>query len=253
MSMIPELRIEGGVCRFLPLTGQVEAQLSQTTGGAEAQALWLAGQLLDEDASDCSPLGAFTLTGFDDLLNHLLVALVGAATTCRATCTSCQAAFEFGLDLSQLRAAMRAAASGMNVEDGVVSVPASGRRFRLPRVKDMARLHRDGAEAWMRELLIDGEYAPEMEAEIALAAPVLAQDLTATCPECDAANTVRFDISDYLMRALRRDAGFLWREVHLIARTYGWPLDQILGLPRDVRRELAGLVVSDSSRLRVAS
>lgn len=252
--MIPQHHLaDGRVCVFRPLTGRDEADLALFTGSAEEGAIWLAERLLDGAATTAPPLRDLTLSEFDDLLHHLLTALVGETTHCRATCTACRSGFEFHLDLARVRTMLREAASAVPVIDGVATDPESGRRFRLPSVADMTTLREEGPETWMRSLLVEGEYSLEMEAEIARATPVLAQDFDAPCPECGAANTVRFDISGYLMRALRRDAGFLWREVHLLARTYGWPLDQILGLPRNVRRELAGLVVSDSTRLRVAS
>ena len=244
---------DGGICRFRPLTGRDEADLVAHPGGAEAQAHWLVTRLLDRDASTCAPLDDFTITEFDDLLHYLLKMLVGETTICRAACASCRTDFEFKLDLDQLRSVLRDAADEIRVEDNVAYISQTGRRFRIPRMRDMALLHSDGAEAWLRGLLLAGKYTPEMEVEVARAAPVLAQDVVAPCPNCNATNTVRFDISDYTMTALRRDAGFLWREVHLIARTYGWALDDILSLSREVRRELAGLVVSDSTRLRAAS
>ena len=92
-----------------------------------------------------------------------------------------------------------------------------------------------------------------MEAEVASAAPVLSQDLSAACPHCEAANSVRFDIADFLLRTLAAETPFLWREVHLIARSYGWSLQEILRLPRAVRRQLSGFVVADSSAMRLAS
>ena len=86
------------------------------------------------------------------------------------------------------------------------------------------------------------------------AACVLSQDIDAPCPECGKTNTIRFDIARYLVETLRGESAFLWREVHLLARQYGWGLDEIMTLTRDVRRQLAGLIVAESSaRLRRAS
>jgi len=252
--MIAPLHIEGeGLYVFRPLTGRDESDLATVPGGAADVALWLAERLVDVTVSTAPPLRDLTISAFDDMLEHLLAELVGDDTICRATCSGCGTGFEFGLDLADLRTALRAESGEIEVAEGIAHDVESGRRFRLPRVRDIETLRRSGPEAWMRSLLVEGAYDPALEAEIDRAAPVLSQDIRAACPECEVANIVRFDISDYFVRAVRRDAGFLWSEVHLLARGYHWPLRQILDLPRDVRRRLAGLVVNDSARLRVAS
>lgn len=257
--MIPDLDIGQGAAalhvRFRSFDGRVEAGLAEAGGAAEARAAWLVGRLAEEIRRGVETVGveALTISEFDAVLAHLQRVLVAERPACQARCRACGEAFEFALDLAAMQAALAREAGVVPVADGIATDPASGRRFRLPLVKDLPRLRTEGAGAWLRALLVEGPFAPEMEAEIARAAPVLTQDIQAACPECGAANEVRFDIARYLVQSLSGDAGFLWREVHLIARAYGWPLSEILALGRDVRRRLAGFVIADSTGLRRAS
>ncbi|WP_118136805.1 hypothetical protein [Oceanicella sp. SM1341] len=258
--MIPELHIGAGAealrAGFRPLDGAAEAALAAAPGeGAEQAALGLARALvcrLSRGGAEIA-LEDLTLAEFDALLAHLACALVSPVLTCETGCPACGTRFEFALDLPALQAALAAEAAGVSVVAGIATDPVSGRRFRLPRLRDQALLRAEGPEAWLRSLLLEGPFAPELEAEIARAAPVLTQDVQAACPECGRAGPVRFDIARYLVDSLAGEAGFLWREVHLVARAYGWALAEILALPREVRRRLAALVLADATALRRAS
>ena len=238
---------------FAEITGAVEQALAVHPGPDAARALWLLDSLAhvwrDGDRVEAQTL---TLGEFDGCLADLHVSLFGAQLPCEVDCAACDERFEFELDLADLRAAIAREAESYDVDaDGVVSAP-SGRRFRLPRVEDLAHVANSD---WLLQFLVDGEPDTEaFEAEMESAACVLSQNIEAPCPVCRTSNTVRFDVARYLVETLVGEAPFLWREVHLLARHYGWALDVILSLTRDVRRQLAGLIVADaSSRMRLAS
>lgn len=76
-------------------------------------------------------------------------------------------------------------------------------------------------------------------------APVLDVDLVGTCPECGARQEVAFSLEHWLVTKLAREHRRLLREVHLLARAYGWPLDHILALGRGERGALAAMVEAD--------
>ena len=257
--MIPEmqLKVAGRVmaASFRPLDGRIEAGLAELSGGPQGKAQWLIASLTEQLSADGRALATASLTvgEFDAALAHLYRALYGHQVPCEACCTVCGEGFEFTLDLDSMQSALAAETAGFEVADGVVTDRQSGRRFRLPTLGDLATLDRDGAEAWLRELLLEGAFAPHLEDEIARATPVLTQDVAAPCPECGAKNRVRFDLARYLVQSVEGEAAFLWREVHLIAERYGWSLDEILSLTRPVRRQLAGLIVSERSAVRLAS
>lgn len=252
-SPSPNARVE---VSFRDLTGAVETGLAACAGGAQDRAAWLletmAAQVVRGGAGVA--VGALTLAEFDGCLADLFDRLYGGQLPCESACPACGERFEFELSLAEFRARAAAESAGARVADGVVKAP-SGRLIRLPCVADLGLLPAVGREAWMRSLLLDGPFdADAMEAEIAAAAPVLSQDLTAPCPACGTAHTVRFDMARFLVDTLDGEAAFLWREVHLVARTYAWGLADILSLPRGVRRQLAGLIVAEAQpRLRAAS
>lgn len=240
---------------FRDLTGADEASVAAASDGAEPRArrlleaalagLWRGGAAI-------AP-GDLTLAEGDGLLADLYERLYAPRLPCRASCTACGARFEFTLNLPDLRAQLDD--RPRLAPDRTLRAP-SGRRFRLPRLGDLDRLATEGPEDWLRSFLVEGPFEAEaLENEIAVASPVLSQDFAAPCPDCGAANRVRFDMASFLVETLAGEAPLLWREVHLVARAYGWGLAEILSLTRPVRRQLAGLIVAEAApaRLRVAS
>lgn len=238
---------------FTELTGTVEQALTAHPGPDSARAQWLLESLASlRRGSEAVKVATLTVGEFDGCLADLYVSMFGNRLPCEATCTACQERFEFTLNLSDLRQAKAKEAEAFRIDaDGIVSAP-SGRRFRLPKVADLIGIEKAD---WLEQFLVNGEWLAEaLESEIDAASCVLSQDINAPCPHCEKPNTIRFDIARYLVETLRSESPFLWREVHLLARHYNWALHDILSLTRDVRRQLAGLVVADSSaRLRSAS
>jgi hypothetical protein len=238
---------------FAELTGAVEQALAAHPGPDAARALWLleslaslwrGGQKVD--------VQSLTLGEFDGCLADLYASLFGTRLPCEAECVDCEERFEFELDLFDLRRAIASEGEGFSIDaDGIVTAP-SARRFRLPRVADLTGI---GKWGWLEQFVVAGDANAEaLESEMEAAACVLSQDIEAPCPDCGKTNTIRFDIARYLVETLRGESAFLWREVHLLALNYGWALHEILALMRNVRRQLAGLVVAESSaRLRRAS
>jgi hypothetical protein len=62
------------------------------------------------------------------------------------------------------------------------------------------------------------------------------------CTECGAAVEVAADVEWLVLEGLQRQAGEIELEIHLLARTYGWSLLTIEGLPDERRRRFARLV-----------
>lgn len=257
--MIPDLIIAEGAdavtVSFRPLNGRIEADVRAQAGGAEAPALWLAKALVTgiADKGGSRAFEDLTISAFDAVLAHLQMSLFGSRLQCQARCGACGDRFEFTLSLPEMQRAIRQEAEGHGAVEGIVTDPGSGRCFRLPCIRDLAILRGQGAEAWLRALLVSGSFDPAMEAEVARAVPLLSQDIAATCPECAADAPVRFDIAAYLVASIEADAAFLWREVHLLARGYGWSPGDIFDLPRADRRRLTTLVLADTGSIRRAS
>mgnify|MGYP006950256413 CR=1 FL=1 len=241
---------------FAPLSGAVEHGLAQQSGSAQSRARWLLEAVVAGLARDGAPLALadLTLAQFDALLAAFYRVHYDDVMPAQARCGGCDEPFEISFRLSDVQARLAVGAADFAGDPhGALTAP-SGRVFRLPRVADLAALDPARPEAWLRALLVDGPFDAEgLQDEIAQAGPVLSQDITAACPDCGHGNAIRFDLAGFLVQTLDGEAAFLWREVHLLARHYGWALGDILSLPRGVRRQLAGLIVVDAPRVRLAS
>jgi hypothetical protein len=125
--------------------------------------------------------------------------------------------------------------------------------FRLPTGQDelaIQGLSRGEAEkVLLSRCVVEGD--PDLLGEEVLAAledlaPVGGVEIEARCPECQHTQSAYFDLQTYLLRALAQERPRLLRESHLLATTYGWSLQEILGLPRSQRRAFVELIQSDA-------
>lgn len=137
---------------------------------------------------------------------------------------------------------------------------ADGRRFRLPTGEDecailglspeegeeilLGRCRLDEGHTDAEASLDDGTIQAAMEA----LGPAIDLDVDAWCSECEAYQAVHFDLQHYLLTALRQEQPRLALDIHWLASTYGWGLNEILGLPRRQRRRLVGLIESQRRR-----
>ena len=225
------------------IDGQKRVALSPLTGAAERAASGDAQALLRVlmaplDPHGQSPADRLTVGDRDRLLAQIYGGLYGWDILADTRCTACKERFELRFSLRAMVQARQP--DGCATEDMVVVGDA---RLRLPRVADQA----ETPEALVALLTVAGDPPPVDQAEAALEAadPALELDLNGTCPECGTAQAVPFSMAGFLGAALARDHRFLLREVHLIARTYGWGLDSILSLTRVERQEFVRLILAE--------
>lgn len=174
-------------------------------------------------------------------------------------CLNCHQSFEIQFSLPELMANLdQMTATNVTGPDvqGIYTL-TDGRRFRLPTIGDRNNLSRLNPEQAMTMLLqkcvIEGDPhqdSPELEAAMNEVGPLLDLDLDATCPECETAQRVQFDIQTYLLRSLAYEQRFLNREVHAIAKAYGWSYQEILNLTRESRRNFVRLIEADAGLRR---
>lgn len=175
----------------------------------------------------------------------------GPTLGCSVECPRCAQRLEFEVAASDLRAAGPSGAEQSRefVADGVAL------RFRLPDSRDLAsvldlrdpavargllvrrcvlRASRDGTPVDVDELpegvmstLADRISESDPQAEVLL-------DLR--CPECAHAWQALFDVVTYFWAELAARATRLLREVHELARAYGWSEADILGMSARRRR-----------------
>lgn len=234
------------------ISGREESLLSPARPGEPTRLLAALLRTPDGAPADMASLPAAV---HDRLLAEVYRQEIGEIATCRAACAQCAEPFEFELALSSLIAAQdaEAAAVGLPGEDGRWEVADT--RVRPPLLSDTAH---GGPDSLLKSLCAptpSDDRLPEVAALLERASPLLALDLDASCPHCETAQKLGFDLPRFLAAAIGNERPFLVRETHLIASRYGWSHAEIMALPRADRRAFATLIESERSaaqRPRVA-
>ena len=122
----------------------------------------------------------------------------------------------------QERAARKALAEGVEASvDGLLAACAEGDVREWP--------------AELRDRVIERMSELDPQAELML---------TLTCPVCNEASSVPFDLIAYLRDELLDRVGRLEREVHVLASAYGWSEEEIVGMAPGRRRRYLTMVES---------
>jgi hypothetical protein len=201
----------------------------------------------------------------------------GAQLAGFAECSACQERLEFVLDVVDIRAMPQiedgtggAMKDGTEIEDGTrgainraptqgiyeVAIEGYDLRFRLPNSLDLAQVVRCGDVTVARNLLVqrcvlqasrdDGAVAVAALPETVLTTLAESMDqydpqaevqLKLSCPTCGQHWPVLFDIVSFFWTEICVQAKRLLREVHTLARAYGWREADILSMSA-ARRQL---------------
>ena len=222
--------------------------------GPLALARLLDGLLVGGDGEGAAPrrAGELTLAEFDRALASLFAALYGDRVECHVECARCGEAGELSFSLAEFAGSVAESAREAAVavagpdEEGVYRT-GEGVQFRLPTVADLAAASReaDPVAALGRCCVLGGEADGAVEAAMAAIAPLLESEIDTECVACGAENLTAFAIGDFLAAALRRERPIVLREIHALARAYAWSRDEIVALPREVRREHVALILAD--------
>lgn len=237
-----------------PLTGADEL------AGA-TDAIPLLDRLLVVESSACVPPGTaarLPVPDRDRALAELHRELFGDRIEADADCSACGERFEVGFSLAAMVEG-QAPEHSADVEgpDPLGQFCLGDVRFRLPASADIAAAAALPPDAQRDALLgacvVDGDAAgheDDLEAAMAALGPALDADVDATCPHCGAIAPIRFEIGAYLGKCLANERRFVLREVHRIARTYGWSFGEITALPRGERHEFVRLIDSEAEPVR---
>ncbi len=201
-----------------------------------------------------------TIAELDRAAAGLFTHLYGDLVICHVACPTCGERSEVRFSLEEFAAAVAREARWDGDAPPDLSGPdAEGRfrlgpraRFRLPLVSDLAAASAAGG-ARAREILRERCIIDCPEAEIdaveqamARVAPLLETDMDTACASCGAETMTPFGIAAFLAASMSRERPVIVREVHVIARAYGWSRDEILRMPRSSRREHVALSVADA-------
>jgi hypothetical protein len=189
-------------------------------------------------------LAALSVGERDALLLALRERQLGAALAAYAECPRCGERLEFTLDAAALRGGTPPAVAAEAPEHVyALAVDGYALRFRLPDSRDLAavvlgsggdpaagqallvrrcvlRAARDGADVGPDDL--PAAVLVALAERMAEADPRAETLLDLRCPACDHAWQVLFDPGAFLWTELAVQARRLLREVHTLARAYGW-------------------------------
>lgn len=194
----------------------------------------------------------------DALLFTLREMTLGPKLESMATCPHCGESLEFGLEVSNLRVPNATWAA-----EGTYTLTYDGLRiqFRLPNSQDLVALLDASNLAIARQRLADrciqqieaeaGAIAPnplpaavldQLAAQMAECDPQAETLLNLSCPACGQGWQVLFDIVTFFWAELSAHGKRLLREVHTLARAYGWREADILALSPTRRQMYLELV-----------
>lgn len=160
-----------------------------------------------------------------------------------ATCALCGDSFEFDLGLAQLLAEQDFQPS--------LSVEVQGQSIRLRRatgadLREWRAAPSVDALRMLDSLLLDGdvaaEHLAELSAAIAQADPLAAFSVACQCPGCGADREVDIDLDAAALGRLQQRQRALLRDIHTLARHYGWSEAQVLAIPAARRAQYLALI-----------
>ena len=230
--------------RVRELTGADEMAVD---GAGTASALALLGRVADVEGGG---VDALTASDRDRLLAAVYRATFGDRVQSSPTCAGCGKPFDVAFSLSAL---VRDLDAGAQADDALRL--SDGRPLHVPDARDEMAAGdlpcADGVTALATAAGVAAD-GPVGEAAFVLQrdAPIVDVDLAVTCPECESAQSVAFDLQSFLLLRILAERRRLTAEVHTLASTYGWSLQEILAMPR--RRRRAFIATIDDAQRRAA-
>ena len=227
-----------------PIRGTEEMNVS---GSGTADAVQLLDAMLDQAANPSLKQTASLVTADRDrVLASLYIELYGPRIDSSLSCRHCREKFD--LDFSLYSLLVQCAPPPALVKKDGVYATTDGVLFRLPTGDDelIANASQsDPVEALLARCLLDEKEKPDtgnIESIMAGVAPVLNLEMEAVCPECNTSQQVRFDMQSFFLQRIKKERPRLLYEIHRIALAYHWSHDDILTLPRKLRKDYVKLI-----------
>jgi hypothetical protein len=194
----------------------------------------------------------------DRVLLGLRENLFGSQVQSLVHCPKCNEGLEFAFEISQLRVETELPETG-RLETEPLELELAGQRvrFRLPNSLDLIAVSGISNAEQMRQTLLERclleveggsekSWNPEslelINQAMQQADPQAVIELNLNCPACTHRWAAIFDIASFLWREIDTWARRTLREVHRLARAYGWTEAEILALSGTRRRLYLELV-----------
>ncbi len=200
----------------------------------------------------------------DRLLLHLRQWLFGPQLNGFIECPQCDERMEFTLGIPQVCGSeTKEFTSEFTASEHVLSAGGFEVRFRLPRSRDLLSVSFHSNAEQVSRILVrsclesaycDGtavgvddlpdEVVQQLAARVVECDPLQEILLDMTCPACNQHWQPLLDIGQFLWEEVAAYAKRLLREVHLLARAYGWREEEVLALSARRRQAYLELVGS---------
>jgi hypothetical protein len=193
----------------------------------------------------------------DEALLTLRESLFGRHLEATAQCPECRESLELAFETGQIRVKSETAS-----QEGLVEVGDYVVTFRPPASADLIAatepetassspglllLQRCILSAQLSNQAIDAQQLPQelvqsMQSAMARQDPQAEILIALSCPQCQHDWQLSFDIAAYLWDEIGDWAHRILREVHILARAYGWSERDILGMSAQRRRSYLELL-----------
>lgn len=227
-------------------TGEDELSLDGVDTRSAVQFL---DRLCDRPVASVSDLSA---SDRDRILAALHRALWGDRIVSTLDCDVCGAAFDLGFEISALQRDLHGHAPPRVISLRIIA-DADGAELHLPNADEEQKAAELGPAAGAGNLtrIIGGEPDRDtdaLSARLETLAPLIDIDLDVACAECGHHARARFDIQSFVLQRLLDERDGVIGEIHALASGYGWSLQDILSLPRGLRRSFVNRIAGATSQ-----
>jgi hypothetical protein len=188
---------------------------------------------------------SLTIPDRDSLLIAVYIDTYGFKIETAIACSFCKNRFEINFSLEDLKKNLHEN-KYKQLKGNDLAYPfkvPGGMKFRLPTGEDEMAVMGFEPERSENELL--KRCLPEgtqkfdkniLQKAMQKVGPLADAEIEAQCHECSGMHMLHFNLQQYLLSSLIKERETLVAEVQLLAKTYGWGLNEILELPRSSRR-----------------
>ncbi len=200
--------------------------------------------------------GKLTVAARDRVLAAVYSQIYGSMIASTVRCIACAKPFDVSFALGDLVAAQVAT----DTRPDTIFQTGDGWQFRLVTGDDELAVFGLAPDVARRALLERCSHMPDppddatfdhIERHMEHIAPLVNVNLSAVCVECGREQLINFDIQSFLLARLIKDKTRLMSEVHSLAVTYHWGLEEILALKRTERRQYLALIEAEARRMNM--
>ena len=243
-------------CQHLQVRELCGANEQAVVGTSTADAIDLIQELVVMDKQAEFAASHLVPTDRDVILSAIYERTYGARIQGTMDCPDCGSQYDFDFQLGDFREEILSEREtpALRFEGSEVYTQADSLEFRLVNGTDELSIRGMDADQ-ASQLLLDRCFqqhehndAADIEKIFARITPMLRSDMESVCPECNSVHPVQFDMQYYLLSTLIQEQQYLTYEVHRIAAAYQWTAEEILGLPRRLRKRYVALIQNDIER-----